>query len=191
MTVNLDVAVATYNSQAHTLPLVVAARRMEMLFRTLVRRIARSRAILAPIGGACALSTTAVHSLAPPAPPQRPPLDLAVSHASYAANEPIEDRWTVHKAGDKVIACVLDGHGGWQAAEFAQHALPETIVKEFAHNLDNDDAQQVAAAMIRAFERVDRDFISRIAPAFQVRKDGFCRLTLLQSVADTATFEAC
>jgi hypothetical protein len=69
-----------------------------------------------------------------------------------------------------MVAAVLDGHGGWQAAEYAQTHLPAAIVKELAHNSNNEDPQQLAAAMGRAFERVDRDFIARIKPAFEVRR---------------------
>jgi serine/threonine protein phosphatase PrpC len=68
-----------------------------------------------------------------------------------------------------MVAAVLDGHGGWQASEYAQTHLPATIIKELAHNSNNDDPQQLAAAMGRAFERVDRDFLARIKPAFEVR----------------------
>ena len=70
--------------------------------------------------------------------------------------------------GDTAIVSVYDGHGGWQAAEYARAHLGSTIVREFANNSDQADPDQIAGALTRAFERVDREFIAAIRPAFQV-----------------------
>ena len=98
-----------------------------------------------------------------------PWFESRISHSSYAANDPIEDRWAYMEHGDSLaILSVYDGHGGWQAAEFARVHLGPTIVREFASNTVTEDPGQIASAMIRAFERVDREFISAIRPAFKV-----------------------
>ncbi len=93
-----------------------------------------------------------------------------MSVASYAANELIEDRWALRTgAGDRsLVACVLDGHGGWQAAHFAQEALPGIVLEEVAASVSPDDPEQVAEALARAFTRCDRTFISAIRPAFDM-----------------------
>lgn len=75
---------------------------------------------------------------------------------------------------DKLVVSVMDGHGGWQAADFAQSVLNATIRAELAHATDRDDPEQLAAAMTRAYERVDREFVARIRPAFEVRAGIFC-----------------
>jgi len=50
------------------------------------------------------------------------PGQTAVAGASmseYPANAPCEDRHIITSGDSMVFAAVMDGHGGWQAAEFA------------------------------------------------------------------------
>jgi serine/threonine protein phosphatase PrpC len=103
------------------------------------------------------------------------------SFATYAANDPIEDRFVIKSHEQRVIAAVLDGHGGWQASEFAHKELPEAIAKEFGNSADPHDPEQVASALVRAFTRTDRAFISAVRTAFQlgfgdVAKVGCCAI---------------
>jgi pyruvate dehydrogenase phosphatase len=68
----------------------------------------------------------------------------------------------------RLISAVLDGHGGWQAAEFARRHLPGNIVAELENCTDADEPDQVAAAMQRAFQRTDRAFIDKIRAAYDI-----------------------
>lgn len=45
------------------------------------------------------------------------------SISTYRANDLLEDRHFIQRDDKKVMAAVLDGHGGWQAAEFVVSAL--------------------------------------------------------------------
>lgn len=98
-----------------------------------------------------------------------------VSNASYPANRLIEDRWDVKyvpKLGSrdkgKLLSVVIDGHGGWQAAEFVRNTLLATCQKELEHATDASDPIQTALAMVRAYQRVDRAFLSAVRPAYQL-----------------------
>jgi serine/threonine protein phosphatase PrpC len=90
------------------------------------------------------------------------------SYHQYAANEPIEDRIALHRAGDKMIASLMDGHGGWQASDYAMYHLPRIIEAEFQNCQDSDDVDELSSAIVRGYERTDRDFISKIRSAFEV-----------------------
>jgi serine/threonine protein phosphatase PrpC len=68
-----------------------------------------------------------------------------------------------------LLAAVMDGHGGWQASDYVQAHIAGVLSKELAHASDPSDPEQLAAALSRTFERLDRDFIARVKPAFEVR----------------------
>jgi Protein phosphatase 2C len=111
----------------------------------------------------------------------------AVSYGTYAANDPIEDRFFVRSLAaspndKKMIGGILDGHGGWQASEFTHRALPKIIGHELANAANPEDPEEVARALIRSFERADREFIDSVRGAFkmgfgEVAKVGCCALT--------------
>ena len=52
------------------------------------------------------------------------PQSKGFSVAHCPSNKPAEDRSAVHRsdAGATMAAAVIDGHGGWQVAEFAVRA---------------------------------------------------------------------
>ena len=181
-----------------------------------------------------------------PLPPQFDLRGSPVTHvsvASYGANDPIEDRWVLHRrpppptppthfassgrggappdphpVGDdgRIILGVFDGHGGWQASEFAANTLPTVLLAELdagsgagrgeggsssssggegdagSGSLElpgsgvHTEAASTGAALVRSFERVDRDFLSRLRPAFEVGFGGLghvgaCALTAVVS----------
>jgi serine/threonine protein phosphatase PrpC len=110
----------------------------------------------------------------------------SISYATYAANEPIEDRFLLRVHNGALLAAVFDGHGGWQAAEFAHRELPHAIVAEMANISSNPrneppEAEEVVTILSRAFTRTDRAFLSAVRGAFQVgfgdvAKVGCCAL---------------
>lgn len=71
-----------------------------------------------------------------------------------------------------LLAAVMDGHGGWQASDYVQAHIAGVLTKELAHAADPRDPEQLAAALSRTFERLDRDFIARVKPAFEVSEQG-------------------
>jgi pyruvate dehydrogenase phosphatase len=93
---------------------------------------------------------------------------LSASACSYPANNPSEDRYFFHRHGDLVLAGLADGHGGFQCSMFLQQALPAAFSAELEHATTPTDVHQIAPALVRAFERVDRDFIGRLRPAFHL-----------------------
>lgn len=143
---------------------------------------------------------------------------MVVSNVSYPANDPLEDRFDFkecsssgglavtpsssssslssagHFYSPTLLAAVLDGHGGWQVADFARRSLLSAIETELencpssslttsgkdndndnSNNLDEDGGSKFAAtswhvgsALARAFARIDRSFLSAVKPAFEL-----------------------
>jgi len=114
-----------------------------------------------------------------------------VSAASYPANSPVEDRFDVldWDGGAKVemvatpsshslLAAVYDGHGGWQAAEYARRTLLECVVRELGRegvkdvregaSNSLDLPERASSALVRAFAATERTFIDAIRPAYAV-----------------------
>jgi hypothetical protein len=123
------------------------------------------------LGGASAVAVP--HALSAPAPREKSDggpstAPYLCSTSTYPANDPIEDRYDVAVKGGKLFAAVLDGHGGWQAAEYARRNLLATVAAELANASDADVPSQVATALSRAFQRIDRSFLSAVRPAFEL-----------------------
>lgn len=140
---------------------------------------------------------------------------MVVSNVSYPANDPLEDRFDFkefsgglavtpasssssssagHVYSPTLLAAVLDGHGGWQVADFARRTLLSAIETELencpssslttsGNNNDNDNSSNldedggskfattswhVGSALARAFARIDRSFLSAVKPAFEL-----------------------
>lgn len=120
--------------------------------------------------GVAALATVPLSNApCPPIPSLHGTSVQAASNFAVAANFPIEDRHIVSRLGeDMLIAIVADGHGGWQCADFVKSQLVGAVAAELEHGVSYDDPQLIGAALSRAFERIDRDFLGRIRPAFQL-----------------------
>lgn len=96
------------------------------------------------------------------------------------ANYPIEDRAFVSVHPIKktfldeqqsltgwLLAAVIDGHSGWQTAEYVQRVLGARIEKHIsAIKETNLTAANVAAALTKAFEQLDAEIKGRVDPAF-------------------------
>jgi len=92
---------------------------------------------------------------------------------SIAANDPLEDRFSLAKLGeDKVLAAVMDGHGGWQCANFVQNNLYEAVAAELTHSTNADDPQEVGAALTR---RSNALTVTSLAVSARRFKSGFGR----------------
>jgi len=117
------------------------------------------------------------------------------STVTFNANEICEDRLAVKisECGD-IYAAVFDGHGGWQAAEYAQKRLYSAIEMELENmNIKADFNDQIEKAIKRAFGRVEREFIYLIKQAFEagvgaVSRIGSCALVAL--IKDKTIFVA-
>jgi pyruvate dehydrogenase phosphatase len=167
----------------------------------------RSRAILrtvryaAAVGTAVAVTTKVAPTFLERGPPKAvgraapnsdglptlpPTTSMLVSRAVYPANDPIEDRHDVRELADGVVlAAVLDGHGGWQASEFARRHLLDTVAEELENAAKETAApgsapaapgsrafyrsvstDAMSLAMRRAFGIVDASFLTSIRSAF-------------------------
>ena len=100
-----------------------------------------------------------VRNICEDAPKRR---NIAFATCEISANAPREDR-AVHTDGLQgagAFFLVLDGHGGWQVAEFAQNNLIPLVADELNGNvsssLNNDKV--VAEALVRGFERCDEAY---------------------------------
>lgn len=104
-----------------------------------------------------------------------------VSYATYQANDPIEDRFALRAVNGRLLATVFDGHGGWQASEYAHREVPSVFEDELSSAADASDPAAMEAALVRTFTRVDRAFCDAIRGAFtlgfgDVAKVGCCAL---------------
>lgn len=125
--------------------------------------------ILATSAAAVPLATTvAAADASPGAPAAASTAPYVLSTTTYPANDPIEDRFDHRVKDGRLFAAVMDGHGGWQAAEFARQKLIDLVSSELANITDANDPAQVAGALSRAFTRLDRSFVSSIRPAFEL-----------------------
>ncbi|EQC28354.1 hypothetical protein SDRG_13901 [Saprolegnia diclina VS20] len=105
------------------------------------------------------------------------PVGRVVGHyaASYRANFPNEDRWNVHVvATDGVLAAVMDGHGGWQVAEFVQTHLVNNTRRAL-------QSAAPAQALAQAFYDTDTQLKAHLRPSLElgfgvVNRVGACGL---------------
>ena len=107
---------------------------------------------------------------------------VSVAVASYAANDPVEDRAAVGSVRGLPFFSVLDGHGGWHVAQFAQRRLPAAIEEALPAGAVTDAAVQ--KALVDAFERTDAEFVAAVKPAFDlgfgaVSRVGACAIAAL------------
>jgi len=119
---------------------------------------------------------------APPPPQAR---GGASSPSSYSGASPASPLAAEAEAllMPRMLACVLDGHGGWQAAEHARRELLDAVERELdlsggiapppaaaaaAPKAVSGEAASVGAALTRAFARVDRSFLASVRPAFEL-----------------------
>lgn len=106
--------------------------------------------------------------------------------ASYQANDPCEDRSVVvDEEGQPMLAAVLDGHGGFQVAEFVHDRLAREVQAALAQPL----AGGVQEALARAFVALDRAWMHAVEGAYRVgigsvATIGACCLCVLVSEDD-------
>ncbi|OQR85410.1 protein phosphatase 2C [Achlya hypogyna] len=100
-------------------------------------------------------------------------LSRAVAHvrsyscASYRANYPIEDRFVVQTNKQEVFAAVIDGHGGWQVAEYTHGHLIENVKNEI-DQLHDATAAKVRISIQHGYIRTERQLKEALLPAFQL-----------------------
>lgn len=118
--------------------------------------------------------------------------------AGYRANDPMEDRFSAMVREQDASMAVFDGHGGWQVAEYVKDNLIVNVLKELDvlkvktqenEALDSAESKQTGdkkcvvdertetcdemslameKAIIRGFERTDRDLLAVVRHSFQV-----------------------
>ena len=112
-----------------------------------------------------------------------------VSTISYAANNPIEDRYNAIqlKNLDGYLIEVLDGHGGYQVAEYASkklHLYLDQRLGETKHETKSTDEEKIISAINFAFSSVEKDFYQMVKDAFskgflKVAYVGACALLII------------
>mmetsp|Transcript_19504 Transcript_19504/g.27388 ORF Transcript_19504/g.27388 Transcript_19504/m.27388 type:complete len:377 (+) Transcript_19504:293-1423(+) len=108
----------------------------------------------------------------------------SISIGEYNANDPIEDRHLIKDLSQgEFIAAVFDGHGGWQAAEFAQKRMAKVVQIELATSMAKTP-NEISDALTRSFLRIEREFLFRVKFAFElgfgeVARTGACALVAM------------
>jgi len=108
-----------------------------------------------------------------------------LSYASYDANSPSEDRFSVFEDGDWKACGVFDGHGGWQVSDYVQQNLVAKVLKKIKEIVPNDSTA-LESAVISSFLEVEKSYIELIRPAYQlgfgdVASVGSCALLALRN----------
>ncbi|KAF4719938.1 hypothetical protein FOZ63_004486 [Perkinsus olseni] len=119
------------------------------------------------------------------ATPTRPMPNARVGCHQYAANSPSEDRLALQQfPGGTLCACVFDGHGGWQVAEYLRGHLPSLLANRFPRKSGHIDARMIESACKEAFRVADQELEQHAREAqklgfSQPVKAGACGLALL------------
>ncbi|ETV71610.1 hypothetical protein H257_13071 [Aphanomyces astaci] len=100
--------------------------------------------------------------------------------ASYAAKDPNEDRYVVRVDFDAVFASVLDGHRGWQVAEYVNQHLIDNAAALLG-NVSSNNFAHIKSSLSRAFVATDDALRGRLLPTFQlgfglVNRPGACTM---------------
>ena len=94
------------------------------------------------------------------------------SYCSYAANAPIEDRASITVSDDEsVLVSVIDGHGGWQVAEYVREKLSTYFFESWNSlqdsNSENKDGN-ASASFSTSFRRVEEELLDALLPVFRL-----------------------
>jgi hypothetical protein len=112
-------------------------------------------------------------------------LDKRAGIYQWNANDPIEDRYrgVELKNFKGYFISVLDGHGGYQLAEFANKNLFiyfDNFYKEFNENNSLPDDDKVVNALNKAFDKVEKEYLET---ARELYKKGEGRVATVGSCA--------
>lgn len=114
---------------------------------------------------------------------------------TYNANSPSEDRFlmdyvsnSANKKNPIQIACVLDGHGGWQVSEFVSNRLLQGLHNIFSieiSNFERKDEITIDKFITDLFNDIEGNYISSIKESYQlgfgeVAKVGSCVLAAVK-----------
>lgn len=103
---------------------------------------------------------------------------------TYNANNPTEDRWVMAQIQTSQskslldVACVMDGHGGWQVSEFVSQRILSRFSNMLQQQQSLDDDQQVDGLITDLFNQLESDYISSIKNSYAL---GYTKLILVFS----------
>ncbi len=118
----------------------------------------------------------------------------ALGSSTYTANDPIEDRHVFTDLSGCMVGCeeglvaaVFDGHGGWQASEFAKTRIAGSlgkVLRDFGSLRETEGYDPNINALVNTFRSLDRDLMYHIRDAFtigfgNVASTGACALVAL------------
>eukprot|EP01016_Furgasonia_blochmanni_P052496 TRINITY_DN837_c0_g1_i6.p1 TRINITY_DN837_c0_g1~~TRINITY_DN837_c0_g1_i6.p1 ORF type:complete len:389 (-),score=107.23 TRINITY_DN837_c0_g1_i6:567-1733(-) len=111
--------------------------------------------------------------------PDRNKLTGRVTLVQYAANNPIEDRYSCMQlnAIDGFFVGVFDGHGGWQMADFAMKNLGkelDEILKQNKGKKYGNEEDYIRESLNQAFDVVENKFLEVVRIAYGM---GFVKTT--------------
>ena len=114
--------------------------------------------------------------------------------ASYPANQPIEDRSIRSSTNKLTMAGVLDGHGGWQVAEYVSKRIEDELLLHL-EGTDFEDEWLVEEKIQQGFSNIEQSYLEKVKDSFglgygEVAKVGCCVLVAFRSASRLALANA-
>ncbi len=116
----------------------------------------------------------------------------ALGSGTYPANDPVEDRHVFTDLSgvggcEGLVAAVFDGHGGWQASEFAKARIAGSLgnaLLDLGSLPETEGYDPKVSALVNTFQCLDREFLYHIRDSFSlgfgsVATTGTCALVAL------------
>ena len=110
--------------------------------------------------------------------------------ATYAANNPSEDRMVVSPVGlgrgkSATMVGVFDGHGGWQVSEFVSENIVDVLTRHLSALQGRDDEVSVSDALRAAYAELEARYLHGVQKSFEygfgaVAKVGCCALVVVR-----------
>lgn len=100
----------------------------------------------------------------------RPTSQLAPCGATYPANNPIEDRYVIFSDSERTLrlAAVLDGHGGWQVADYVSKNLMNALTARKCFDMNAEDERDTTMKLREVYNDLEEAYISSVRPAYKL-----------------------
>jgi pyruvate dehydrogenase phosphatase len=100
----------------------------------------------------------------------RPTAQHAACGATYPANNPIEDRYVIFSDPEKTLrlAAVLDGHGGWQVADFVSKNLVNALTARKCLDMNAKDEMDTTMRLRLVYNDLEEAYINSVRSAYKL-----------------------
>jgi len=111
-----------------------------------------------------------------------------VVSATYPANDPIEDRYTIVRNDEWTVASVFDGHGGFNVSDFASKSLVQMLLNELASGNGKKALSEIEINKIidDTFNKIENNYLDTVRSSYHlgfgdVASVGSCALVAMKS----------